>query len=66
MALLFYDFGRQVFWSAAYRKGLIFLEDIVLGKPKVSQLNVAITSNQNVLRFQVSIENIHTMKVLKS
>jgi hypothetical protein len=51
MALLFDDFGRQVFWSAADRKGLIFLKDIVLGKPKVSQLNVPLFVDQDILRF---------------
>ena len=58
--------GRQIFRSTAKRCRLGISFDIFLGQAKISDLSKAILPDQDILRFQISVNDVVIMKFLES
>jgi len=64
MTLVENNFRGDVFWSSTYGKGPSFSQEF--SKSKVCQLEIAIISNQKVLWFQVTENDIFRMQVFEA
>lgn len=56
------DLGGNIFWRATQGIGPI---DDNLGEAKVSKLQIAIHADKQVLRLQVSIDDVHSVHVIE-
>ena len=62
VTLILQDLGSEVFRSSAEGEGSIFN---LLGKSKISQFEISISSNQNIFRFEIPVDDVFGVKVLK-
>jgi hypothetical protein len=54
--------GREIVWRAAERPGHV---RTVLGKPEVSDLNMTVRVEEDVLRLEVSVDDVKRMEVVQ-
>ncbi len=57
-----YHFGSEVRRSTADRVGDLVIFDL-LGEVEISQVHIAITVDQNVFRFDISVKNVMGMEI---
>lgn len=62
MALIQQDLGRDVLWGAADRESTLGDD---LSESEINHLQVAVVGNHDVLRLQVSVDDVLAVQVLK-
>jgi len=62
MALRLDNFRGQILWCTTERHCFL-LDD--LGKAEICYLNMTVAVNQQILRFQITVGNVHLMQVIE-
>lgn len=62
VALVLKDFRSQILWSSAQSESSIFY---VFGEPKVSEFEVAVSADEHIFWFEVSVDDILGVQVFE-